>query len=289
MPPGRFFFRPAAAEAQLNLSLTVIACILLMAVVLISVYHTRRLKRTNERLLADRQNKIREQDLALQHLITDNHRLLNEKDWLLKEVHHRVKNNLQIVMSLLNTQSAFLKNNAALAAIRESQNRVQSIALIHQKLYSHADVAFIDIAVYINELVNHLDDCYKAREKGIRFEQLIRPVKMDVAQAIPVGLMLNEAITNAIKYAFAAGPGIIKISLETLNDDNVALSISDNGVGLPPGFDIKQTSTLGMEMMKALSRQLNGNFTIKNENGVLISLIFGIENKFGSDDNGGRR
>ncbi|HEX8023278.1 sensor histidine kinase, partial [Mucilaginibacter sp.] len=226
-----------------------------------------------------------EQDQALQHLIADKDRLIDEKDWLLKEVHHRVKNNLQIVMSLLNTQSAFLKNNAALAAIRESQNRVQAIALIHQKLYSSSNVAYIDIAVYISELVSYLADCYSAHERGIRFEQQIEAVKMDVAQAVPVGLMLNEAITNAIKYAFPNRRGYINISLGVLDDNNMMLNIADDGIGLPEDFDIKEASSLGMEMMKALSKQLGGSFKMENNNGVVITLIFRAEKHFGNIGN----
>ncbi|XHR92640.1 sensor histidine kinase [Mucilaginibacter sp. UC70_90] len=242
-------------------------------------------KQLNNKRLQLKEKKISEQNQMLQHLTADKNRLLDEKDWLLKEVHHRVKNNLQIVMSLLNTQSAFLKNNAALAAIRESQNRVQAIALIHQKLYSSSNVAFIDIAVYINELVNYLADCYDAHERGIRFEQQIERVKMDVAQAVPVGLMLNEAITNAIKYAFPHRRGYINISLGTLDDNNIMLSIADNGIGLPQDFDIKEASSLGMEMMKALSKQLGGNFKMENNEGVAITLVFRAERNFGNIEN----
>ncbi|MGF7073547.1 sensor histidine kinase [Mucilaginibacter sp. 3215] len=242
-------------------------------------------KQINGKRLQLKEKEISEQNQMLQHLTADKNRLLDEKDWLLKEVHHRVKNNLQIVMSLLNTQSAFLKNNAALAAIRESQNRVQAIALIHQKLYSSSNLAFIDIAVYISELVNYLADCYDAHERGIRFEQQIERVKIDVAQAVPVGLMLNEAITNAIKYAFPYRRGYINISLGTLDDNNIMLSIADNGIGLPQGFDIKDASSLGMEMMKALSKQLGGNFKMENNEGVAITLVFRAEKNFGNIEN----
>jgi two-component sensor histidine kinase len=188
-------------------------------------------------------------------------------------------------MSLLNTQSAFLKNNAALAAIRESQNRVQAIALIHQKLYSSSNVAYIDIAVYIGELVSYLADCYNAHDRGIRIEQQVEPVKMDVAQAVPVGLMLNEAITNAIKYAFPNRRGYINISLGVLDDNNMMLNIADDGIGLPQDFDIKEASSLGMEMMKALSKQLGGSFKMENNNGVVITLIFRTEKHFGNIEN----
>ncbi|AYL94502.1 sensor histidine kinase [Mucilaginibacter celer] len=268
-----------------HISVLAISTIVLLLVALAFAFNLYYLKRHSNFLLIEKQKEINEQNQSLQLLIADKDRLIDEKNWLLKEVHHRVKNNLQIVMSLLNTQSAFLKNNAALTAIRESQNRVQSIALIHQKLYASLSVAYIDIAVYINELINYLGDSYDVYDKGIRFEQTIEPVKMDVTQAIPVGLMLNEAITNAIKYAFAGAKGTIKIGLETLDDAHIILQISDNGIGLPADFDIKEASSLGMEMMKALSKQLDGDFKIESNNGVLITLVFGAEKKFGNLDN----
>ncbi|MDB5149645.1 MAG: hypothetical protein JWQ57_3665 [Mucilaginibacter sp.] len=263
------------------ITISVVALLIISGVVYISY----RQKQRSNRQLQLKQKEINEKNEALHHLIADKDRLIDEKDWLLKEVHHRVKNNLQIVMSLLNTQSAFLKNNAALAAIRESQNRVQAIALIHQKLYSSSNVAYIDIAVYISELVNYLADSYDAHDRGIRFERQIEPVKMDVTQAIPIGLMLNEAITNAITYAFPHRRGYINISLGTLDDNNMMLTIADDGIGLPQGFDLKEASSLGMEMMKALSKQLGGNFKMENNNGVVITLVFRAEKKFGNIEN----
>jgi two-component sensor histidine kinase len=259
----------------------IVALLIILGVAFIGYRQKLRISRQ----LLQKQKEINQQNQIIQNLTADKGRLLDEKDWLLKEVHHRVKNNLQIVMSLLNTQSAFLKNNAALAAIRESQNRVQAIALIHQKLYSSSNVAYIDIAVYISELVNYLADCYDAHDRGIRFEQQIEPVKLDVAQAIPVGLMLNEAITNAIKYAFPHGRGYVNISLGSLDDNNIMLNIADNGIGLPHDFEIKEASSLGMEMMKALSKQLDGNFKMENNDGVVITLVFRAEKKFGTIEN----
>jgi len=259
--------------------------VVVLLIILGIVYTGYRQKQQINYQLWLKEKEVIGQNQVVQQLTVDKDRLIDEKDWLLKEVHHRVKNNLQIVMSLLNTQSAFLKNNAAIAAIRESQNRVQAIALIHQKLYSNSSVAYIDIAVYISELVNYLADSYETHDRGIRFEQQIEPVKMDVAQAIPVGLMLNEAITNAIKYAFPNKRGYINISLGTLDDNNIMLTIADDGIGLPQGFDIKETSSLGMEMMKALSKQLDGSFKMENNNGVVITLIFRAERKFGNIEN----
>jgi two-component sensor histidine kinase len=263
----------ARVNMQRNITFAGVAMLIIVAGFAFNGY--RHKQRSNLQLQL-KQAEINAQNTSLQKLVHEKDNLLDEKDWLLKEVHHRVKNNLQIVMSLLNTQSAFLKNNAALAAIRESQNRVQAIALIHQKLYSNSGVAYIDMSVYINELINYLADCYNPAERGVRFEQMIQPIRLDVAQAVPVGLILNEAITNAIKYAFADRRGEIKVNLQ-LAEETIMLTIADNGKGLPADFDIKQAHSLGMEMMKALSKQLGGYFKIENCGGAIITVEFKAE------------
>src|SRR5262249_22759774 len=127
--------------------------------------------------------------------------LLKEKEWLVREIHHRVKNNLQIVMSLLNSQSAYIDNEPALTAIHDSQHRVQAMSLIHQKLYNSENLSSIEMSNYIRELAYNLRDSFNAG-KHIRFNFNIESIEMDVSQAVPVGLILNEAITNSIKYAF---------------------------------------------------------------------------------------
>lgn len=247
-------------------------------------YYGYRQKQRSNLIMQTKQEEINQQNQSLQLLLDEKDRLLNEKDWLLKEVHHRVKNNLQIVMSLLNTQSAFLKNNAAITAIRESQNRVQAISLIHQKLYSTSNVSSINMDVYIADLINYLVGVYNTSNQNIRFEQQIEPVRMDVAQAIPAGLILNEAINNAIKYAFPGGSGgKIIIELKYLSHEALRLTISDNGVGLPDNFDLKNTNSLGMEMMKVLSKQLGGKFSIENKiKGVTIYIDFFSEKVLGA-------
>ena len=254
------------SQANIYLIIGSVMLLLLLGV----VYSRYRLKQRSNIQLQSKQHEINQQNIRLQRLIT-------EKDWLLKEVHHRVKNNLQIVMSLLSTQSAYLENTAALNAISESRNRVQAISLIHQKLYSTSNVASIDMQTYISDLINYLNDCLDASSQGIRFEQLVEPVKIDLGQAVPLGLILNEAITNAIKYAFEGNGGSIIIALQLISNENLLLTITDNGKGLPVDFDVKNTSSLGMEMMKALSKQLGGSFQVKGNPGVTITVEFQIE------------
>lgn len=239
--------------------------------------------RSNTKLQA-KQHEINIQNHTLQTLISEKDgllkeqgRLLTEKEWLLKEVHHRVKNNLQIVMSLLNSQSAYLENKAAIEAIRESQNRVQAISLIHQKLYSGNNVASINMRAYVADLINYLADSFDAGKRRIRFEQLVEPFNLDLVQAVPLGLILNESVTNAIKYAFGTDGGQVIVALQLIKDESLLLTIVDNGKGLPVDFNLKTASSLGMEMMKALSKQLGGEFKIKNSAGVSISIEFPIE------------
>ena len=241
------------------------------------LYRQNRLKQKNNQVITQKNELITHKN----ELITQKNELLQnlvtEKDWLLKEVHHRVKNNLQIVMSLLSTQSAYLENTAALAAITESRNRVQAISLIHQKLYSGSNVASIDMPSYVSDLVSYLCDGFDTLSRHICFKQMIEPLKVDIAQAVPLGLILNEAITNGIKYAFDEKGGQIIVGLQKIGEDHLLLTIADDGKGLPADFDLKKSNSLGMEMMKALSKQLGGSFEVRNQSGVEIMIQFKIE------------
>jgi two-component sensor histidine kinase len=231
-------------------------------------------KQKSNRELTQQREEINHKNEELQELLTEKDNFLKEKDWLLKEVHHRVKNNLQIVMSLLSTQSVFLENNDALQAIQESQNRVQSIALIHQKLYSSDNLASISMPDYVSDLIFHLAEGLDTVNKGINFAQNIELINVDLSQAVPLGLILNEAITNAIKYAFSSEGGQISVSFKRMESNMVLLAVEDNGGGLPQDFDLRSANSLGMEMMKGLSKQLKGTFEIMNNSGTRIRIIF---------------
>jgi len=200
--------------------------------------------------------------------------LVNEKDWLVKEIHHRVKNNLQIVMSLLNSQSAYIDNESALVAIHDSQHRVHAMSLIHQKLYNSENISSIDISLYIREMVSYLSESFNIGQR-IRFEFAIDSLEMDVSQAVPLGLILNEAITNSIKYAFPDGRnGVIAISLSNTTPNHYLLSISDNGIGMPPQSGNKKPGSLGMSLMKGLSEDLDGALSIESNSGTTIKISF---------------
>ena len=230
-------------------------------------------KRINQQLLFQ-QSLINSKNTSLQELVFEKDKLLTEKEWLLKEIHHRVKNNLQIVISLLNTQSAFLENDIALDAIRESQHRMHSISLIHQKLYQSENLSCIQMPSYINDLVKYLDEGLDTCSK-ITFKLDIAELELDVVQAVPIGLILNEAITNCVKYAFPAGQkGDVEIVLQGTDDLRYLLQIRDNGKGLPTGFRVEDSNSLGMNLMHGLSRQLKAELSISGIAGTTLSLVF---------------
>jgi len=231
------------------------------------VYNRYLIKKRSNAILETKQGEINTQNELLR-------KLLQEKEWLVKEIHHRVKNNLQIVISLLNTQSAYLEKGDALDAIRNSQHRMQTISLIHQKLYQSENLSTIDMSVYIRELIEYLSEGFSSN-KNVVMDINISPVKLDVSQAVPLGLILNEAISNSIKYAFnETKNGRIDVLLEPAAEGKYLLCITDNGIGLPDGFDLDNTSSLGMSLMHGLTAQLEGEFLLQNRNGLSICVTF---------------
>ena len=238
-------------------------------------YNALRVNRRKNRLLQRQQGEINEQNSTLQQLVGEKNGLLAVKDLLLKEVHHRVKNNLQIVISLLESQSAHLESDAAHVALLDSRNRVQAISLLHQKLYSSNNVTEVNMEAYVLDLVSYLDNTFNAKRNNIAFKNSIDPIRLDIGQALPVGMILNEAITNALKYAFPNGEnGIISVSLKRVEGETIRLRISDNGIGLPAGNQNRATKSLGQTLIKGLSRQLKGRLVIEGSNGVVVAVEF---------------
>jgi two-component sensor histidine kinase len=179
-----------------------------------------------------------------------------------------------MVMSLLNSQSAFISNQPALTAINDSQHRIHAMSLIHQKLYNADNLSTINIASYIRELVSYLSDSFDTG-RHIRFEFFVESLEMDVSQAIPVGLILNEAITNSLKYAFPhERVGTISVSLSSNSPTQCELIISDNGIGVPGSMASRKNGSLGMSLMEGLSEDLEGNFSIENQGGTIIKISF---------------
>ncbi|QOG02189.1 histidine kinase dimerization/phosphoacceptor domain -containing protein [Flavobacterium sp. MDT1-60] len=244
--------------------------LLLLLITIGLLYNRYRLKQRNNVKLELKEKEINQKNINLRHL-------LDEKEWLLKEIHHRVKNNLQTVISLLNSQSAYLDNDMALSAIKNSQHRIHSMSLIHQKLYNSENIATINMPNYIKELVEYLKESFSLGQR-IRFEVKIDPLELDVAQAIPLGLILNEAITNSIKYAFPGHrTGMIYIILEAMTENRYLLTISDNGIGAETDFTETKANSFGMSLIKGLSDDLEAKFTMENNNGTILKIEFSQE------------
>ncbi|PSL22857.1 tetratricopeptide repeat-containing sensor histidine kinase [Chitinophaga ginsengisoli] len=263
----------ALNQARLTRNVIITGAFMLLLLLVLG-FNRYLMKQQNNKQLQQKQDEIYQQNLALQRLITTQDKLLEEKEWLVKEIHHRVKNNLQIVMSLLNTQVAYLHDADAVKAISESKHRMQAISLIHQKLYQSENMALIDMPTYIRELIGYLKDNFEEVQR-IYFDLQITPVQLDVSQAVPVGLILNEALTNAIKYAFNKnGQGTVIISLLRQPEDQLILSVSDNGQGFPPGFDVFTQGSMGTRLMETLAEQLEGTISIQEDEGVSVIVSF---------------
>jgi two-component sensor histidine kinase len=259
-------------KASLLRNVIVTGVIMLLLLLIIS-YNRYQLKQKSNVKLQEQQVLINNKNSSLVHLVNDKDKLICEKEWLLKEIHHRVKNNLQIVISLLNSQTVYLKNSDALEAILDSQHRVNSISLIHQKLYQSKNLSRIDMSEYIGDLVAYLKQSF-GTNSNIEMIIDVEPLDLDVSLAVPIGLILNEAITNAIKYAFPAEKaGKIKIVLDEPVPGTLFLSIADNGCGLPAGLEPDKCNSLGMSLMQGLSRQLNGRLEIINNKGLKLNIM----------------
>lgn len=200
---------------------------------------------------------------------------LKEKDLLLGEIHHRVKNNLQIVHSLLNLQSSLIGDTAVKSMLMDSQNRIQSMALIHQTLYQSNDFARVDFGGFLEALVPTLLASYGVNTEDIRLVIDAGEVFLPINSAIPCGLLINELITNAIKHAFPNGrQGEIAVNLTRQENQRILLLVSDTGVGIPAELDIEQVETLGLRLVTLLSRQLDGVLTIQRKQPTRFSLEF---------------
>jgi len=259
----------------------VIASIVVLALLLGLLYNRYRTKQRHNKELELKQREINEKNSVLENLINekdeliaDKDVLLTEKEWLVKEIHHRVKNNLQMVISLLNAQSEFLNNPSALNAIKESRERMQAIAIIHQKLYQVDNSTRVCMRSYINELVENIRNS-SVDSSRIYFQMDIDDLDLDISQSVPLGLILNEALTNAVKYAYPKNEkGDISISLKRSGIQQVRLEIADHGKGLPAGMDTEHSNSLGLQLIKLFSEQLEGDLYFINNNGLEITLNF---------------
>jgi PAS domain S-box-containing protein len=204
---------------------------------------------------------------------------LKEKELLLKEIHHRVKNNLQIVSSLITLQSEYINEKEGQKAFAESKNRIDTMALIHEKLYMSADISRIDFSDYVSELVGNLFISYGINTDVIKSKIDIVKVFFDINTAIPLGLMINELVSNIMKHAFPEGrKGEFLISLHLYESCKFTLVISDNGIGFPQDLDFTNTRSLGLKLVNSLTKQLGGTIEIDRKTGTTFKIIFQITN-----------
>ena len=201
---------------------------------------------------------------------------LREKEAMLKEIHHRVKNNLQIVSSLLSLQAEKVKDLVVFDGLRESQNRVRSMALVHETLYS-GNLGRIDLSEYLHALCRHLFRSYGVDYSLVRLVLNISNTSLDLERAIPVGLIINELVSNSLKYAFPdGGPGQVEIEFLKHETGHLSLVVSDDGIGMSESIDLEQLSSLGLQLVHDLVHQLAGSVKISLGIGTKFCITFPI-------------
>lgn len=241
----------------------VILCIAIMFVAIYVIYKWR------VKALESEKKKL---ESTVEERTVDLKQSLQDKEVLLKEIHHRVKNNLQVISSLLELQSKGIEDEAALTAIAEGKNRVQSIALIHQKLYQNDDIAAIEFKGFMEDLCSQVTSVFGYK---VKTEIDVPKVNLDIDTAVPLGLISNELITNSYKYAFKKeGDGKLEISLKETANGQYVLSVQDNGPGLPKEFDIGKANSLGLRLVKRLSKQLGGHVEYHNVGEPRFDIYF---------------
>ncbi|MFT3910109.1 MAG: histidine kinase dimerization/phosphoacceptor domain -containing protein [Ferruginibacter sp.] len=253
----------AKAEQERKNLVTYIISIVLLFVLIIALVTFRSLRRNQKqkRIISEQKEKVEQQN--------------KEKETLLKEIHHRVKNNLQVISSLLELQSGGVEDENAKAALTEGQNRVKSIALIHQKLYQHENLAAIELNNFVNELYRQVASVFIKKGQTIETNFSVPETLIDIDTAVPFGLILNELLTNSFKYAFDIDKkNELKIDLSTLSTGKYIMTYSDNGNGLPAGTDLNKSKSLGLRLINRLSKQIGGIANYSFDKGSVFTINF---------------
>jgi PAS domain S-box-containing protein len=200
---------------------------------------------------------------------------LREKEVLLREVHHRVKNNMQVISSLLNLQSRHLHDPLIIEAFRDSQRRIRSMALIHERLYQSSDLSRIEFSQYLRNLATHLFHSYQVDADRVRLRMDAEPIYLNINTAIPCGLIVNELVSNSLKHGFPEGrSGEVAVELRRVPEDGYLLRVKDNGIGFPEGLDIRRTETLGMQVVTTLVSQIEASINLNREPGTEFTIHF---------------
>jgi PAS domain S-box-containing protein len=252
----------------------------------------RRFKSELERRVIERTYQLATSNSHLKQEIAERRRAeerlrgsLAEKETLLKEIHHRVKNNLQLVYSLINLESRHVHDKRTLDGLRDCRERIRAMTLVHEKLYRSPELARVDFGDYLQELAEGLLRSYSVDNREVRLSVGKEKVFLSIDEAIPCSLILYELISNSLKHAFLERrKGAIDISLHKSEDGNFLFVIKDDGVGWPDGLDFRHTTSLGLNLVCALARQLHGKIDLKNDGGTEFSLLFPSAAKAGGGE-----
>ena len=227
-----------------------------------------------ERALNESQERIRTQAAAIERQAE----ALQQRETMLREIHHRVKNNMQVMSSLLSLQSRAASNLETKRMLEDNQNRIQSMALLHEILYQSSDLAIVDFSKYLLRMVDHLFRSYGVDSQRIRLEADLDPIGLELDDALPSGLLISEVISNSLKHAFPDGrEGQVRILLRRPCASTVRLALSDNGIGLPEHLNWTTSRSLGLRLVRALADQLRASLNIRSEGGTEIDVVFSVK------------
>jgi PAS domain S-box-containing protein len=200
---------------------------------------------------------------------------LKEKEILIKEIHHRVKNNMQVISSILNLQTLYIDDERTIEMLKESQNRIKSMSYIHESLYQSRNLSHFNFTDYIRNLVSNLGQSYNLFKESVEIYYELDQVSLGLDTAIPLGLVINELVTNSFKYAFVeTGTGKLEVILKSLGNGNYSLVIADNGKGFPPQIDFRATESLGLQLVTTLVQQIQGKIELDNQKGAIFTILF---------------
>ena len=200
---------------------------------------------------------------------------LREKEVLLKELHHRVKNNVQVMASLLRLQTGHIKNKRMQEMVKNYLGRIQSMGIIHEKLYQSEDLARINLSQYIHSLATHLFHTYGVNPNAVKLREKMEDLHLDINRAIPLGLIINEIVSNSLKHGFPASKkGEVRITLKSTDEGKVVLKIKDTGIGIPDGIEMENPQTLGLQLVNALVSQIGGRIELMKQKGTVYKIAF---------------
>ena len=255
------------ALKQKRIKSIVLLTLLFVSVIAVGVYMNLKRYKKQKEIIESQKELVEAQKEQIQNTLL-------EKETLLREIHHRVKNNLQIISSLLNIQSEEIKNKKVLASIQEGQSRVQAMSLIHQNLYQSEEIDRVNVDKYLHELINYLSQMFLGGAKNIAVEIETSDIRFDFDTIIPLGLIVNELVSNAFKYAFLSKEtGKITIKIKALNPIDYELTVEDDGNALPEDLDFKNSNSLGLKLVSILSKQLRGSFTAVAKDGKTTFIV----------------